>query len=116
MISLSFPQRKLHHSEKIAEQKVTTLREEPASAKSESVNPIGQKHGKAKFQREQIPQARKSDQPSCYRCGNTDHFGIDLNCPARGQKCHKCNGKDHFSKVSKTTRKPTKSEQTKHLW
>lgn len=44
----------------------------------------------------------KQQQQPCYGCGNTDHFGKDSECPARGQKDHKCNGYDCFSKVCRT--------------
>ena len=34
---------------------------------------------------------------TCYRCGNTGHFGRDPECPAKGRTCRSCGGADHFS-------------------
>ena len=34
---------------------------------------------------------------TCYRCGNTGHFGRDPECPAKGKTCRSCGGADHFS-------------------
>lgn len=56
---------------------------------------------KGKFKGKQHAECSKVNK-QCYRCGNSDHLGRDLKCPARGQTCHKCKGRDHFSKMCKT--------------
>ena len=34
---------------------------------------------------------------ACYRCGGTNHFAKDKNCPAKGKKCNLCHKYDHFA-------------------
>lgn len=63
---------------------------------------------------------RKQTKGTCYRCGNTGHYGSDTKCPAKGKKCNKCQGMNHFAKVCKTkhlnavhTEEPSDNDQTK---
>ena len=39
---------------------------------------------------------------ACYRCGGTNHFAKDKNCPAKGKKCNLCHKYDHFAKCCKS--------------
>ena len=57
--------------------------------------------GMTPIRRRRVTTSAKTDERTCYRCGNTGHFSRDLKCPARGKTCRKCNGKDHFAKVCK---------------
>lgn len=41
----------------------------------------------------------------CFRCGQKNHYGNDLRCPARGKKCDQCNKMGHFAKVCRSTMK-----------
>ena len=47
----------------------------------------------------------KDQEPTCYRCGRTGHFGGDPVCPARGQFCRKCGMEGHFQERCKTKQK-----------
>ena len=39
---------------------------------------------------------------ACYRCGGTNHFAKDRNCPAKGKKCNLCHKYDHFARCCKS--------------
>lgn len=46
----------------------------------------------------------------CYRCGQRNHYGNDLRCPARGKKCDQCNKIGHFGKVCRSAMKRKQPE------
>lgn len=80
-------------------------------SKSETVNNISEKgkHHQDRGRDKKAKQKTKSHGDTCYRCGNTGHYGRDSCCPAKGKVCKKCGLKDHFMKMCKT-----KSSETKH--
>ncbi len=90
--------------ERIEEQMFASSVSDTSKPDTESVNRVWKKGGKqtkGKFQGNQQAESSKMNK-HCYRCGNTDHMGRDLKCPARGKICHKCKGRDHFSNMCKT--------------
>lgn len=62
--------------------------------KSEHVNKVDGKRGH-----------KQTKNNSCYRCGNTGHYGRDPTCPAKGKTCRECGGKDHFGSQCRTKKK-----------
>lgn len=49
-----------------------------------------------------IEASKTTVKPECYRCGKKTHFGTDLNCPARKQRCSKCNLLGHYATKCRT--------------
>lgn len=58
----------------------------------------------------QKPRNRSNDKQTCYRCGNSSHFGRDLECPARDKECTKCGFTGHFAKKCNTKPENYKSK------
>ena len=69
--------------------------------KEEQVNKVDRKKGQ-----------KHTKEHSCYRCGNTGHYGKDPTCPAKGKTCRECGGKDHFASQCKTKNKASKDNKT----
>lgn len=45
---------------------------------------------------------KRDNGPHCYRCGQTDHFQRNPNCPARSVTCSKCHIKGHLPEMCRT--------------
>lgn len=56
-----------------------------------------------------------SAQFECYRCGNRNHSGADINCPARNQKCNKCNLIGHYKSKCRTRSTTRQYESSRYV-
>lgn len=86
-------------SELLCSEKETTIKE--------NINQVWKKN-KNSLQKK-VHKTGKTQKGACYRCGSTEHFKNNLDCPAKDKKCARCDHIGHFKAQCKTKLKTRKS-------